>query len=240
MVLNNTNDEYYDLGNWISKKFNYHKKSKNFDVKRLRVNYGEVWYCDLGFNIWTEKNKVRPVLVVSNNKINNSEKIVIVSITDTKGKLNKNDLPAQDSWYLLYSNTTDNTKKIKPNRIIPKNSVSYSFLDKDSVIQCEEIRAVSKSRLDSVRGAIGVLDPNDLKNIKTQLELKCSLSNRREFRIYYFLNNEKMVCFNSLMKDTQTTPEAVKDTSVRLIKEYLQNWNLHFTYLLLYSTMLQY
>ncbi len=48
---------------------------------------------------------MRPVLVMSNNKINNSEKVVVVCITDAKGKVNARCLPIQDSWFLLYSDT---------------------------------------------------------------------------------------------------------------------------------------
>ena len=44
---------------------------------------------------------------------------------------------------------------------------SYSeFLDKDSMIQCEEIRAVSKARLDANRGCIGTLTPEDFNLVK--------------------------------------------------------------------------
>lgn len=162
----NNYDEYYKLGCWLSKKFSYNKKSSYNKIKRAQVNSGEVWYCDLGYNIGTEKNKYRPVLVVSNNKINVSEKVVVVCITDTGNKLNKNDLPAQDSWYLLYSTTSDDTKKLKPNRIIPKSNIPYDFLDKDCIVQCEEIRAVSKARLDLQKGSIGTLKYVDLKNIR--------------------------------------------------------------------------
>lgn len=38
--------------------------------------------------------------------------------------------------------------------------------DKDSMIQCEEIRAVSKSRLDANRGCIGTLTPEDFNLVK--------------------------------------------------------------------------
>lgn len=188
MPVNNANDEYFNLGTWVSKKFNYQKKSKNLSVKRLQVNVGEVWFCDLGVNIGTEKNKVRPVLVVSNNRINSSEKVVIISITDTQGKLNQRDLPAQDSWYLLYSNTTDNLKKLKPNRVVPNNNIIYSFLDKDSVVQCEEIRVVSKARLDSSRGAIGVLDPQDLRNIKDKF--------LRAYNFWFFIDKALVLPYN--------------------------------------------
>ncbi|WP_278603914.1 type II toxin-antitoxin system PemK/MazF family toxin, partial [Blautia massiliensis (ex Durand et al. 2017)] len=40
--------------------------------KHRQVLHGQIWFCDLGYNIGTEKNKMRPVLVMSNNKINNS------------------------------------------------------------------------------------------------------------------------------------------------------------------------
>ena len=41
-----------------------------------------------------------------------------------------------------------------------------NFLDKDSMIQCEEIRAVSKARLDANRGCIGTLTPEDFNLVK--------------------------------------------------------------------------
>ncbi len=82
---------------------------------------------------------------MSNNRINNSEKVVIICITDAKGKVNANNLPAQDSWFLLYSGTSDEDKMISPGRQVPASMHVYDFLDKDSMVQCEEIRAVSKS-----------------------------------------------------------------------------------------------
>ena len=168
MAINNNYNVYYELGCWVSQKFKYNKDSSFTRVKRTQVKSGEIWYCDLGCNIGSEKNKFRPVLVVSNNKINNSDKVVVICITDTSGKLNKNDLPAQDSWYLLYSTTNVDSNMLKPNREIPINNVPYSFLDKDSIVQCEEIRAVSKVRLNLIRGTIGKLTPLDLQNIRNK------------------------------------------------------------------------
>ena len=161
--------EYYNIGSWLSKMLNHHRCSKFLTTKKLQVNHGEIWYCDLGYNVGTEKNKIRPVLVLSNNKVNQAEKVVIVSITDAKGKLNARDLPLQDSWYLLYSNTTDDNKKIYPGRLIRKGNTPYEFLEKDSIVQCEEIRAVSKARLDAARKCIGTLDSKDFNNIKQKL-----------------------------------------------------------------------
>lgn len=86
----------------------------------------------MGYNVGTEKNKIRPVLVISNSKINQAEKVMVLAITDAKGKLNSNDLPLQDSWYLLYSDTSDDNKKIYPGRMIKKGNSAYRFLEKDS------------------------------------------------------------------------------------------------------------
>ncbi|MEL7571300.1 MAG: type II toxin-antitoxin system PemK/MazF family toxin, partial [Eubacteriaceae bacterium] len=96
---------YFDIGCWLSKKLNYHRIAEFKSVKEKNVNPGEVWFCDLGYNIGAEKNKRRPVMIVSNGKINRKNKVLVACITDAKNKLNERNLPAQDSWYLLFSST---------------------------------------------------------------------------------------------------------------------------------------
>ena len=164
--MNPEAQEYYKIAGWLKDKVNYNRISKFNTNKRRQVLHGQIWYCDMGYNIGTEKNKLRPVLVMSNNRINNSEKVVIICITDAKGKVNANNLPAQDSWFLLYSGTSDEDKMISPGRQVPASMHVYDFLDKDSMVQCEEIRAVSKSRLDAARGCIGTLTPEDFEMVK--------------------------------------------------------------------------
>lgn len=162
--------EYYNIAAWTADKVRYHDVSKRASTKRLQVNYGEIWYCDLGYNVGAEKNKCRPVLVMSNNRVNRSEKVVVLCITDAKGKTNSRNLPAQDSWFLLYAPTTIEAKKLCPGRIIPARATPYAFLDKDSIVQCEEIKAVSKARLDATRGCIGTLAPDDFKMVKEKFK----------------------------------------------------------------------
>lgn len=158
--------EYYNIAAWQKNKVEYNRISKFGSSKRRQILHGQIWFCDMGYNIGTEKNKMRPVLVMSNNKINTSEKIVVVCITDAKGKVNSNNLPAQDSWFLLYSSTQDEAKMVVPGRTVPAQIHTYDFLDKDSMVQCEEIRAVSKSRLDVSRGCIGELTAEDFALVK--------------------------------------------------------------------------
>lgn len=145
-----------NMGKWLSKKIDYHTLSRR--SKGKQINTGEVWQCDLGFNIGEEKNKERPVLILSNNKVNRTGKVVIACITDASGKMNPSNLPQFNTWYLLFSDTSDPTKMYLPSRRIPSNAPRYSFLSKDSIVQFEEIRAVSKARL--IR-RLGMLDPID-------------------------------------------------------------------------------
>lgn len=106
--------EYYNIAAWQKNKVEYNRISKFNSNKRRQILHGQIWFCDMGYNIGTEKNKMRPVLVMSNNKINTSEKIVVVCITDAKGKVNSNNLPAQDSWFLLPNKKPKLTPRIKP------------------------------------------------------------------------------------------------------------------------------
>ena len=169
VVANLPGQEYIDIGCWLKSKYLYHIKASYNRIKRLQVLRGQVWYCDFGYNIGTEKNKKRPVLIISSNKINTSEKVVVLPITDAKNKLNGNHLPAQNSWYLLYSNTQDPNNMTHPHRSILGNNTPYAFLIKDSLVQCEEIRCVSKARLDDAQGCVGVLSAIDMNNIENKM-----------------------------------------------------------------------
>ena len=54
----------------------------------------------------------------------------------------------------------------------------------------------------------------------TYCEFRSTLSDKRQFRIFYFVDGEKWVFLDSLMKTTQTTPDYVKDRTCTLIKQY--------------------
>ena len=68
--MNQEAQEYYNIASWTKDKVNYNRVSKFNTNKHRQVLHGQIWFCDLGYNIGTEKNKMRPVLVMSNNKIN--------------------------------------------------------------------------------------------------------------------------------------------------------------------------
>lgn len=55
----------------------------------------------------------------------------------------------------------------------------------------------------------------------TYFEFKSKLSSRREFRIFYIIKNSQIIYLNSHLKKTQTTPNNVKNYTIKLIKEHL-------------------
>ena len=78
-----------------------------------------------------EKRKIKldQLLVISNNSINRTGKAVVICITDAQNKVNRFNLPQQNSWYLLYSDTADVTKMFAPGRVIPSGATRYTFLE---------------------------------------------------------------------------------------------------------------
>lgn len=126
--------EFYNLGSWLGKKMEYHKVSSDGRVKRKQVNMGEIRDCDFGYNIGEEKNKKRPVIVISSNKLYRMGKVVVAPITDAKDKINSAGLPCKNTDYLPFSETTDSKNWYKPTRTVPKSGNLYSCLRKDSVM----------------------------------------------------------------------------------------------------------
>jgi mRNA-degrading endonuclease toxin of MazEF toxin-antitoxin module len=160
--------EFFNIGSWLGKKMEYHRMSTYASVKRKDVVQGEVWRCDLGFNIGEEKNKTRPVVVISNNRVNKTGKVIVAPITDAIRKVDvTTGVPQHNTWYLLFSDTTDKNRMYHSKRSLPRSAVTYPFLSKDSVVQTEELRSLSKARLLSKQGS---LDPADLKRLKLKIK----------------------------------------------------------------------
>ena len=114
----------------------------------VQVKRGGIFDCELGTgNIGGEKNKTRPVLVLSKNDLNNGNTVVVVPLS-TKYRMGNHGRPAYKNHYLL--------KKQR-----------YNFLDRDSVVKFEDIRCVDVVRLRKLRGNV---DDADMKRMK-----KCML-----------------------------------------------------------------
>lgn len=109
---------------------------------------GEIFWCDLGENVGQEINKKRPVVVLSSSKRNNRlSHIVVVPITSTVK-------------YKTAGNLSSGLKY--PFHFLLKKDL-YPFLKNDSVIKLEQLRTVSKNRLEGY--PIGQISTEDLKVI---------------------------------------------------------------------------
>lgn len=96
----------------------------------------------------SEQGGVRPVVVVSRDALNQFSPVVVVcSITDAANK-----------------------KKVYPSHV--KVSAGSGGLTLESVVICEQVRAISKTRL---RQQLGKFDRNVMRKIETALKITLDL-----------------------------------------------------------------
>lgn len=104
---------------------------------------GEIYYANLDPTIGSEIKKKRPVLIISNDANNNkSQTITVLPITSNIAKVFSFEV------------------------ILPMKT---SGLKKDSKIQCQQIRTISKLRIGPVRA--GQVNQAILKQVQAALEL---------------------------------------------------------------------
>lgn len=124
----------------------------NEETQRKRpISKGAIMICELGENIGSEQNKKRPVLVVSNQYINQGNTVIVVPLsTKLKTKTNKNGkiVPRYLSHYFL-------------------KQENYPFLKSDSAVKCENIRTISKVRLTDY---LGLISDDDYKKIESRIK----------------------------------------------------------------------
>jgi mRNA interferase MazF len=104
------------------------------------MRQGEIWLVDLNPTIGAEIQKVRPALIVNVNALGKLPLKVIVPITDWKERY------AVALWML----------KIAPNKA--------NGLDKESAIDCFQIRCVAQERLIKKLGSISHDEMEEIKS----------------------------------------------------------------------------
>jgi mRNA interferase MazF len=110
---------------------------------------GDIYQADLDPTKESEQAGQRPVVIVSRNGINRSSPvIVVVPVTKFSPK-----------------------KKIYPSHHLV-TATDSNGLDLDSIVKCEQIRAIAKSRLSFKRGS---LNEEDLAKIDAALKIVLSL-----------------------------------------------------------------
>lgn len=147
-----------DLNAWQPRKVKMALEFIDDEQIQQKRNFvkGAIHLCELGENIGSEQNEERPVLIVSNNRINSTAtnvKVIPLSktlktkeITNRKGK--KQSVPKLGTHFFL--------KKDK-----------YSFLTYDSAAMAEGITTVSKIRLGK---HLGEISEDDLRKVLSRLK----------------------------------------------------------------------
>lgn len=108
---------------------------------------GEIYYANLSPTIGSEMDKRRPVLIVSNDANNRASDTVTI-------------LPV-----------TSNTSRVYPFEVLLEKSVSG--LAKESKVQAQQIRTISKQRFDKVR--LGRLSEEIMQLVDAAIKLHLRL-----------------------------------------------------------------
>lgn len=106
---------------------------------KKQPKHGEIWTVDLGVNVGSEMNKIRPCVIVSPNSYNESQRLVVV-------------VPI-----------THSDKSLKCQMKLNSESLTDSDCSIDGIIKTEQIRTVSYGRLHKHKGTLSEKALNELK-----------------------------------------------------------------------------
>ena len=114
----------------------------------MLVHRGEIYYCDLSPAKGCEQGGMRPVLVIQNEMGNKHAPTTIVApLTSRMGK-----------------------KHLPTHITVPHE---YSNMPADSIVLCEQIRTIDKSRLQS---KVGYIDEDGMKKVSFALMVSLGLN----------------------------------------------------------------
>lgn len=140
------------LTKWTSEKIKLSDQWIDNEVKQRNRTMSQraIYLCNLGENIGSEQSELRPVLIVSNNKINRGNNVLVVplstklrTMTNKKGK----EVPRYNTHFFL-------------------TPEKYTFLKEKSVVKCEHLTTVSKVRLTSY---FGMIDQEDFNKVMVRI-----------------------------------------------------------------------
>jgi len=150
-----TIDKMTKFLDWVKKKIKLDLRSKK--TKDRIIFRGEVYGCDLGIGIGSEKRKHRPALILQNNAGNKfSPNTIIAPITKSKG-------------------IERVSAKIPTNKYKRKGKDYYL----KGYVDLSQVRIVSKSRLTS-KFIHNKFDENDMRRVNIKLLSSVGLYNKYE------------------------------------------------------------
>ena len=145
-------NKFEALYRWSSHKMRLQDKFEHNSQIHVKYPRGSIYACYMGVNIGHEKSRLeaRPCLIISTDEINKKSSNVIVVPLSKEIKFKKDSTTelAYPWHFVLYKS-------------------KYNKLSYDSVVQCEDIRCVSKSRMGQF---ITKIEPEDINEIKKRLK----------------------------------------------------------------------
>ena len=126
------------------------------DLQSHKYQRGDMIIVDLGYEgIGNEKNGRRPCVVLSNNIMGqNSNNIIVAPMTNANNK-------KDDTGYI----------DLLPTHVFMSGKY-YRSLDSDSVLQLEDIRSISKERVEKYIGYVSVKTQSDINNKLSNMLIK--------------------------------------------------------------------
>ncbi|SHK17363.1 mRNA-degrading endonuclease, toxin component of the MazEF toxin-antitoxin module [Hathewaya proteolytica DSM 3090] len=137
---------------WVKKKMEM--SSKSADDKNINPRRGEIWTCELGQNVGSEENKIRPVIIIQNNTGNLKGPTTIVVPISNRQKKIKVHIQLRETDYNL---VVGEAQKIT------------------GTVLCEQIKVVSKVRLGR---KIATLKDDFIKILDSKLRNSLELQNK--------------------------------------------------------------
>ncbi|WP_039968032.1 type II toxin-antitoxin system PemK/MazF family toxin [Weissella confusa] len=141
-----------NLETWAHSKIRMQEsyESRMIRQDRKKIEKGGIYRVNLGFNLGHEIDKRRPALIISNQEYNDSPNGMATVIPLTKDVVVMEDgIPKYSFHYIL-------------------RKEEFSFLEFDSTLEIDQIRSVSRRRIDASE-IIGKISDETLQNIQTKI-----------------------------------------------------------------------
>lgn len=150
-------NKYENILRWTAHKIKLQDKFLKNAQEKVKYPRGSIYSCFLGENIGHEKSRLeaRPCLIISNNRINyNSSNIIVIPLSKEIKYKDKSKTQLKYEWHYVLRKS------------------NYPKLSYDSVLQCEDIRCISKSRCGTYICNVDKFDMDEIKKrIKKALQL---------------------------------------------------------------------
>lgn len=141
-------NEIYEYVTWANNKM-YINKNITSNLHTIPKR-GEIWTCQLGKNIGSEENKIRPVVIIQNNTGNEKGPTTIIAPISNRRKKIAAHIEIRESDYELVKGE--------------ENKITGTVL-------CEQIKVVSKARLGRHIATLDKEFVNKILNLKLKLSL---------------------------------------------------------------------